>query len=143
MLYQYSDSDELRRPAPSSPSLCAVSGESHTQCSHYYSHVLHRQHTNSSLFSDFSTPLGHAVLANTPDIYVACVSASEKDAGSVFQDGVAMLRFQKFAVKDSRSCASGAAFAPTMSQNANMPSTTAPLSHSATVGPAPPTATSI
>jgi len=111
MVYQYADGDELHRPAPSSPSLCSVDGQSHAHCSSYYSLALYRQHTNSDAFHNFSAPLGRAFLIDNPGYYVGCVSASDKDASSVQQDGVAIVRFQKKSVKDSRQCASGSAFA--------------------------------
>jgi hypothetical protein len=112
MVYQYSDGEELHRPPPSSPSVCAVGGQSHVQCSSYYSLALHRQHTNSSAFHNFSASLGHASLVSTPGYYVACVSASEKDAGSVLQDGDIFLRFQMKDVRDPIKCTNGATFAP-------------------------------
>jgi hypothetical protein len=146
MVYQYSDGEELHRPPPSSPSVCAVGGQSHVQCSSYYSLALHRQHTDSSAFHNFSASLGHAFLVSTPGYYVACVSASEKDAGSVLQDGVTVLRYQKKDDKDSRQCASGAAFSPAATAPMSpSPAATVPMSPSpaATATMSPPAATSV
>ena len=110
MLYNYPDERELLAAPPHNisafPPLCAVgvklSAGSHAQCSDYYIKGLYRQHTNSSAFHDFSSQLGRARLINTNGFHVVCVSASSKDAGSVFNDGVMTLRFQKKGAKDGR-----------------------------------------
>ncbi len=112
MTYYYAHSDELVRPAPYSPQHCTVegphfdvqSGQAVPHCSDYYRLALHRQHTNSTLFRDFSPAIGKAYLINNPGYYVACVAASDKDASSVHQDGVVIARFQKKDVKDKSSC---------------------------------------
>jgi len=110
MLYHYPDERELLAAPPHNvsafPPLCAVGVKlgagSHAQCSDYYIKGLYRQHTNSSAFHDFSSQLGRARLINTNGFHVVCVSASSKDAGSVFNDGVMTLRFQKKDAKDGR-----------------------------------------
>jgi hypothetical protein len=94
MVYRYSDGVEHFRHAPSFPSLCSVGGQSHEQCSSYYTQGLYRQHTNSSAFHDFSITSGRVFPVSSSGYYAVCVSASDKIAGSFLQDGVLLLRFQ-------------------------------------------------
>jgi hypothetical protein len=110
MIYHYPDERELLAAPPHNvsafPPPCTAGVElgsgSHAHCSDYYSKGLYRQHTNSSAFHDFSSVLGHARLINTSGFYVVCVSASSNDAGSVYNDGVMTLRFQKKSANDGR-----------------------------------------
>ena len=108
MFYNYRDNLELHAVEPwrnqsMSISQCRILEKT---CSNYYSQALYRQHTNSGAFQDFYSVYGRARLVNETGVHVVCVSASDKDAGSVVQDGAMVLRFQKKDVKDSRSCKS-------------------------------------
>jgi hypothetical protein len=57
--------------------------------------ALYRQHVASYAFSDFSAVFGRAQAVNSSGYYVSCISVSDKNSGSVDQDGAVMLRFQK------------------------------------------------
>ena len=108
MFYNYPDNLELHAVEPwrnQSMSIAQCSTLDNS-CSNYYSRALYRQHTNSGAFHDSSPMRGRAHLVNETGVHVVCVSASDKDAGSVVQDGAMVLRFQKKDVKDSRSCKS-------------------------------------
>ena len=70
----------------------------------YYTKALHRQHSKSSLFRDFSPELGRAYLVSSPGYYAACVSVANGAAGSIVQDGVIVLRYTRKDVKDKRAC---------------------------------------
>lgn len=74
------------------------------KCSSYYTKALHRQHSKSSLFRDFSPELGRAYLVSSPGYYAACVSVANGAAGSIVQDGVIVLRYTRKDVKDKRAC---------------------------------------
>ncbi len=116
--HYYSNNYDLLRPAPTTTSVCtagtelSAGGQSNPQCSAHYVQSLYRQHTNSGTFRNFSTYLGRAFMVSTSGYYVGCVSASRKDAGSVLQDGVVMLRFQKKEAKDPAACARGSSLSP-------------------------------
>ena len=105
--YPYNNNDELESPLPAVPVLCNTQPtQQHPLCSKYYLQGLYRQHTNSSAFHDFSPISGKAFLVSSPGYYVGCVSASGRDASSVWQDGVVSVMYLKKDTKDAQ-CPSG------------------------------------
>jgi hypothetical protein len=104
MVYYYPNNDEIDGPLPSAPNLCSTL--EHPLCRNYYLQGLSRQHTNSSAFNDFSPITGRAILVNLPGFYVACVSASGRDASSVLQDGVISVLYSKKDTRETQSCPS-------------------------------------
>jgi hypothetical protein len=102
--YPNDNNDERERPQPAVPDLCNTL--QHPLCSKYYLHGLYRQHTNSSAFHDFSPFSGKAYLVSSQGYYVGCVSASGRDARSVWQDGVVSVMYLKKDTNDAQ-CTSG------------------------------------
>jgi len=141
--YPYNNNDELESPLPAVPVLCNTQPtQQHPLCSKYYLQGLYRQHTNSSAFHDFSPISGKAFLVSSPGYYVGCVSASGRDASSVWQDGVVSVMYVKKDTKDAAQCPSGhdsvtptASHSETAHPEATQNFTHTPSSHSETTHP--------